>query len=397
MALDDLAGAGVGDRRAVAPAPGRPVHPLDDVVADVQVVGALRHHLHPERVAVAGRLERLVPPPGAVEEGGANRLRRPPVEVVHDGLDGLADRGRGVPLLEPVTPEEPPRHRLPQRGAVVLPGQRPEAGPRVVGARRVAVVGQLDERVVLAHRHRPRGGRHRPERAAAEPRPPAARVAGERQPRLELGVPGEPPGARQMDGAAALVEPVGPGQPVGHPVRVAEEERRHVDEHGAVRLRLDLEPPEHRGGERLLERPRLVGVVGVDPVALVGLHHQHLGADALEPHDGGRAELAPVEPDVVRSHPGRERAHVEKIVVEPGDLHPQRAGPGVPVQREEPGQPLHARRALGDGGPVPGRSGSRPQRQRRQQGRQESSRECRHGSFRGPGGPVQLRRRGSAT
>ena len=397
MALDDLAGAGVGDRRAVAPPPGRPVHPLDDVVADVQVVGALRHHLHPERVAVAGRLERLVPPPRAVEEGGADRLRRPPVEVVHDGLDGLTHRGRGVPLLEAMAPQEPSRHRRAQRGAVVLVSQRPEAGPRVVGAGGIAVVGQLDERVVLAHRHRPRGGRHRPERAAPEPRPSAARVAGERQPRLELGVPGKALRSRQVHGAAALVEPVGPGQPVGHPVRVAEEERRHVDEHRAVRLRLDREPPEDRGGERLLERPRLVGVAGVDPVALVGLNHQHPGADALEPHDGGRPELAAVEPDIVRPDPGGERAHVEQIVVEPGDLHPQGAGLGVPVQREEPGQPLHARRALGDGGPVLGRSGSRPQRQPRQQGRQESSRECRHGSFRGPDRPVQLRRRGSAT
>ena len=41
-ALDDLAGARVGDRAATAPAAGRAVHPVDHVVAHVEVVGPFR-------------------------------------------------------------------------------------------------------------------------------------------------------------------------------------------------------------------------------------------------------------------------------------------------------------------------------------------------------------------
>src|SRR5690606_3427642 len=67
-ALDDLARARVDDGRAVAPAASRAVHPVDHVVPDVERADAVRPDLDAERVAVAGGLERLVPPARALEQ-----------------------------------------------------------------------------------------------------------------------------------------------------------------------------------------------------------------------------------------------------------------------------------------------------------------------------------------
>ena len=62
VALDDLAGARIDDAAAVRPSAGRAMDPVDHVVADVHRVGVGGQHLDLERVAEAGRLERLVPP-----------------------------------------------------------------------------------------------------------------------------------------------------------------------------------------------------------------------------------------------------------------------------------------------------------------------------------------------
>ena len=119
-ALDDLAGARIADAAAGAPAARRSVHPVDHVVADVERADAFGQQLDAEGIAIAGRLERLVPPARAVEERRADGLGRAGIEVVDDRLDGFAHRGRRVLLLEPVTADEALGHRLPRQRRVVL-------------------------------------------------------------------------------------------------------------------------------------------------------------------------------------------------------------------------------------------------------------------------------------
>ena len=92
-ALDDLAGARIGDRLAVGPAAGGAVDPVDDVVADVQRVGALRHDLHAIGVLEARRLEGLGPPARALTQRRTHRFRRGAVDVEDDGF---LDRGDGL-------------------------------------------------------------------------------------------------------------------------------------------------------------------------------------------------------------------------------------------------------------------------------------------------------------
>ena len=112
VALDDFAGARIGDRRAVAPAARRAVHPVDDVVADVERAGILRQQLDLERVAITRGLERLVPPARALEQRRADRLRRAGIEVIDDRLHRIADRRGRILLLQPMPLREAQGLRL---------------------------------------------------------------------------------------------------------------------------------------------------------------------------------------------------------------------------------------------------------------------------------------------
>src|SRR6266851_1631972 len=114
VALDDLAGAWVGNLGAVAPASGVAVNPLDDVVADVHGVGVGGEDVDAEGVVPAGSGEGLVPPAGAFEECGADGFGGSTVDVVLDGGYGLAvGLAGGIFFDEAVAGDE----LLVQRGA----------------------------------------------------------------------------------------------------------------------------------------------------------------------------------------------------------------------------------------------------------------------------------------
>ena len=83
-------------------------------------------------------------------------------------LHRLAHRRVRILLLETMAADVADLHRLADRHAVVDEGEAAVAGARVVGARLVVVVGQLDQRHVLAQRHRVGGRRHARDRAGEE-------------------------------------------------------------------------------------------------------------------------------------------------------------------------------------------------------------------------------------
>src|SRR6185503_492689 len=100
------------------------------------------------RVAVAGRLEGLVPPARALEQGRADRLGRAWVEVIDDRLLGVRELRLRIDLLEAMAPEEARDVRLAHRGREVREVHGTVAGARVVRARLVVPIGQLGERVM---------------------------------------------------------------------------------------------------------------------------------------------------------------------------------------------------------------------------------------------------------
>ena len=68
---------------------------------------------------------------------------------------------------------------------------------------------------------------------------------------------------------------------------------------------------------------------------LVRLHQHHARTDTLELDDPALAALAAVETEVVRTEAGRQAGRQQELEVEPRNLEQHRAGPFVPVQREE--------------------------------------------------------------
>ena len=146
-ALDDLAGARIDHGLAGGPAAGGAVDPVDDVVADVQRVGALRQHLDLEGVNEARGLERLAPPGRALDQGAADRLGRGAVDIEDDRLPDRRAGGGRVGLLQPEAVGVALDDLLAERGGVVEHHGREAAGARVEGARLVAGLGQLHQAV----------------------------------------------------------------------------------------------------------------------------------------------------------------------------------------------------------------------------------------------------------
>ena len=357
--LQDLARARVGDRSARAPAPGRAMHPVDHVIAHVVAAHVLGPQLDPEGVDEPGGLERLVPPAGSVQQRRTHRFRGPGIEVVDDGLDGLAHRGRGIPLLQPMSADEALRHRLAERGRVVLKGESPVSGARIVGPRRVLPeFRKLDEGVMHPDRGRGGGSRHvaNPlEAAAAEPPEAAAPAAlpHEGQRCLHFGVLREVHHHRQVHRAPASIEPVGAGpHPCREPRDVLQEERREVDQHAVARFGPRREPPQGRWRKRVLHGPAFGRVVARRAKPVVGLDHQHLGPHAMEAHDPRTRELPAVDADVVGPQAGTDPGRMENIGFPLADLQPYPAGGFLPIERHEAVHQPHGRGLLLDRGQV---------------------------------------------
>src|SRR5208282_5823142 len=93
MAIDDLAGARIGNGNAIGPASRCPRNPLDDVIANIHGVDTLRQQLHLKCVVVSGRGESLVPPGCAFDDGGAYGLWYGAIHVINDGCYRFAHYG----------------------------------------------------------------------------------------------------------------------------------------------------------------------------------------------------------------------------------------------------------------------------------------------------------------
>ncbi len=374
VALDDLAGAGVADGGAVAPAAGVAVDPLDDVVADVHGVGAGGEDVDLEGSgSPAGGLECLVPPARAFDERGADGLGGSAVDVVLDGSDGDARPGAvWVALDEAVADDELLCQRLAERCVVVAIAFGEVTGARRVAARREAGVGKGDEALVLMDGHRAGIGgdvthvastsRASTVSGDAAGRAVGTAFAGEGELRFQFGVLRECLYAVERDGGARGVEAIraatGAGNRFGHAVRVADDEVGGVDQDGGAvgRLRFDVEAGHDGTREGCRHDALLVGVRRTGAEGGVGLDEQQLGAGALEAHDALAAELAAVEAEIVGACAPGQRGDVEEILragvrgvrVE-RDFEVQLAGFGVPVDGDQAGRVGHRSSARGEG------------------------------------------------
>lgn len=355
LALDDFAGAGVGDGFAVAPAPGGTVDPLDDVVADIHGVSVGGEDFDLEGIFEAGSLKSRGPPACAFDEGGADGFGCAAVNVVDDGGDGLAEGGGGVALDEAMADDELLVEGLAEGDGVVAEALGEEAGAGVEAAGLVAGVGQLDEGGVLANGDGTGVGGDVADELAG-----GRAVGGEGELGLDLSVFREVFGGVKGDGGPGEVEAVGALvgglEGFGDVVGVAEEEVCGVDQEeggmggGGGVLGLDFEAPEDAFRKGLADGEALGGVGGAGAVVQVGLDEEDFAADAGEVNEPPLAELAAVETDIVGAEAPGELVKKEEVVVGGGECHEELAGAGVPIEGEEAGAGLKAGDLLCDGG-----------------------------------------------
>ena len=327
MSLENLSRARVGYARAIAPTARRSMHPLDDVVPDVERIGIYGHQLYVERIAVPRRIECLIPPSGAVEQCRSNRLGGAAVQVIHDRLHGLAHGRRRILLLEPMAGDEAFGNRLGNRRRVIEIGDAERTGARIECERFETGTGQLDERMMLVKRDRLRARRHvgqpAPGSAAARLRLVSA-VAREREQHVQFRIFRKRLRAVHVNGASPRIDAIGRRpQALDYPVNIAQQELRRIDQHAAVRLGSDRETPQHRLGERFLYCAPLVGAVTDSAVRIVRLDHEHFGTDAFERDDMLATQLSTVETYVVRTEPRRQSRDVKDFRVERRNLEPQ--------------------------------------------------------------------------
>jgi len=323
------------------------VHPVDHVVADIHRVRALRQDLDLEGVAKADGLERLVPPAGSLQQCAADRLGRGPVDVVYDGLHRVADFRVGIFLLEAVAGDQLLLQGLVDgHGEIHVPGTAAEHGAGIPNAGLIPRSRELHEGVVLAEGYGRRVRRHLADIIA--------RIPGrEGQERLQLRVLGEILRVGQVHGRAGDIQPevplAGAADAVCDTVSVAHQEGREVDQHPAFLFCLDLETPDDRLREGIAHGFAFVRIFAVRPVGVIGLYEEHLGADSVELHDPAASQLAAVQADVVGPQPGRQRVHVQELLVELVDLQQDPPCPGVPVEGKVPRIGPHPRHLGPDG------------------------------------------------
>ncbi len=331
--LDDLARAWIDERRPDRVVRIGAVHPLDHVVARVHGVHVSRHVRHAERILESRRCEHRIPPHGAVLERAAVGLGDSRVEVVDDRLHRLRYRGGGILLDQPVADGVAGDVVLVERLREIVEthGEQPDA--RIELARLVSRIGQLHEREMLAQRHEAAVGRVRADREARL-------IARERERRLELGIPGERLGVRQVHGALVAVEleaALG-AQRAAQIVDVGQEIGRHVHEHPPAFGGQDVERRHRREREGLPDRACQRVVRARGPELRVLEHQQHFRPHPFEARQLAVADRAAVDSQARAgvADPGCEGGQEQEVLAQAarGNLQQHAAVALIPVDRE---------------------------------------------------------------
>ncbi len=152
MALDELAAARINDAAAIGPATRLSMHPLHDVVADVQRVRISGQNFHPVSIGKTGSGKGFLPPTGTIKQRLLDGCWRTGVNVEHNRLTHAAGRITRLHMLQPVAHGNTAQQRLMQRCGVVVETQRKGAAARIGAAWLVAGWRQAHKAVVLAQR-----------------------------------------------------------------------------------------------------------------------------------------------------------------------------------------------------------------------------------------------------
>ena len=128
-------------------------------------------------------------------------------------------------------------------------------------------------------------------------------------------------------------------------VRVSQEKRRRIDEHMLVAVRcLRIEAPQRRFAQTIAPQRDARRFRRDRAKTIIRLDQENLRPAAFKPDDPRAADLASIEPHIVRAHSRRERIDIQKLLVETGNFQIDFPGLIVPIHREIAGHLLHALR-----------------------------------------------------
>ena len=304
------------------------MHPLDDVVTDIERVRVLGQDLDAVAAGISRGGKGVRPPGGAGHEGVADVLGRAGVDIIDDGL---------AARLQPVADGEAGADVARQRRGEIIIADRDVGEARIVGLGLVSGLRQAGDEIVHAERDGARVGRHRAHLRAGF-------GGSEGQFGLDGDIVGEAVDAVETEGGAVLVE----GEAlVAFLERECEaravggEEGCHVDGDAAVLAdAFGSAGPEDGSGEGLahgllLRRGGANGavapVLGLDGDALAA----NVDADDLVVGAEAAVESERVGAESGGEGGGIERAHRNAVGIGCGQVDEQLALCGIGTEREE--------------------------------------------------------------
>ena len=186
---------------------------------------------------------------------------------------------------------------------------------------------------------------------AADERP--GRVGGEGEGDLDLAVAREALRLDEIGPAAPRIEPEGAliaaAQRPFEIGRIANQQRRRIDQEAAGRLGFNRQRRDHRsrkglldtGGERRVARERSELEIALDDV--------HARTRPLESDHRGDVRTTAIDAEIDRANPFADRDEVQQVFAQPRDFEEDAAAGGIDVDREVSLTPLEAGRPLGVG------------------------------------------------
>ena len=147
-ALQDLSGTRVDYARAIRPAPGRAIDPIDDIVAHVERIDVCWKNFNAKSIDKARFVKRFCPPANTINQRLAHGLWRGPINVIDNRLFHRTALGRRIDFLQAVPFGQIDQHGFAQRRRKVI-GLRAERKAIGIGAPRHRIIRQFDKR--MAH------------------------------------------------------------------------------------------------------------------------------------------------------------------------------------------------------------------------------------------------------
>ena len=320
--VNDLAGARINVALPHRPSPSGAVRPLDGGIANVHRVSAFGQIFDAQRVLESRLLERRIPPQRSHPRRGTDRLRNGAVEIKHNRLYRLAERGIRIFFLQ-----APAIHQVTRERLIVGLGKILKAGADESYARDPAPALRIPERAWP----QTNGARGRSSEcgsgwfkslseSVAKVSSASTSVLSGKLPVCSRSMTLRSLSSRQsaaLDDCSRIIDAAhgagGPAQLRKQIERVADQQGIGVHQHRAIALRFDRKRSQHGSRETvfhgMLQLRRAIGSAETG----VLLDHQHAHPNPPEAAHRARSEGTPVGEGLDRTDAAAQSGEIKKL------------------------------------------------------------------------------------